>query len=52
MILISFFANLKVDLIFAPLHQYEANIVSEWSKKHKARIVYPVSLSSELLIGN
>ena len=46
------FANLKVDLIFAPLHQYEANIVSEWSKKHKARIVYPVSLSSELLIGN
>ena len=46
------FANLKVDLIFAPMHQYEANIVSEWSKKHKVRIVYPVSLSSELLIGN
>ena len=46
------FANLKVDLIFAPLHQYEANIVSEWSKLHKVRIVYPVSLSSELLIGN
>ena len=46
------FANKKVDLIFAPLHQYEADIASEWSKLHKVRIVYPVSLSSELLIGN
>ena len=46
------FANKKVDLIFAPFDKYEADIVSEWSKQNKVRVVYPILSFPELLIGN
>ena len=46
------FADKKVDLIFAPFDKYEADIVSEWSKQNKVRVVYPILRFPELLIGN
>jgi ABC-type branched-subunit amino acid transport system substrate-binding protein len=42
----------KMDLIFAPFQLKEAEIVANWSKLNKVRVVFPVSVPSAFLIGN
>ncbi len=41
----------NVDLVFAPFHEKEANIVFEWSKNNNIPIVYSVSLPKEMTTG-
>ena len=43
---------LSIDLIIAPLHQKEAEIVALWAKKKNIRMVYSVSFSSNSLFEN
>ena len=40
---------LSMDLIFAPLHQKEAEVVALWAKKNNVRIIYSVSFPSKSL---
>ncbi len=42
----------KIDLVFAPFHEIEANIVFEWSKNKNIPIVYSVSLPKKVNIGH
>jgi LysM repeat protein len=42
----------KMDLIFAPFQQKEAEKVANWSKANKIRIVFPVSVPTSFLDGN
>ena len=43
---------LSIDLIIAPLHQKEAEIVALWAKKKNVRMIYSVSFSSNSLFEN
>ena len=43
---------LAIDLIIAPLHQKEAEIVALWAKKNNVRMIYSVSFSSNSLFEN
>ena len=43
---------LSIDLIIAPLHQKEAEIVALWAKKNNVRMIYSVSFSSNSLFEN
>ena len=43
---------LSIDLIIAPLHQKEAEIVALWAKKKNIRMIYSVSFSSNSLFEN
>jgi LysM repeat protein len=42
----------KMDLIFAPFQQKEAEKVSAWSKANKVRVIFPVSVPSTFLETN
>lgn len=42
----------KIDLVFAPFHEKEANIVFEWSKNNNIPIVYSVSLPKKVTTGH
>ena len=43
---------LSIDLIIAPLHQKEAEIVALWAKNKNVRMIYSVSFSSNSLFEN
>ena len=43
---------LSIDLIIAPLHQKEAEIVALWAKKKNIRMIYSVTFSSNSLFEN
>lgn len=43
---------LSIDLIIAPLHQKEAEIVALWAKKKNIKMIYSVSFSSNSLFEN
>ena len=43
---------LSMDIIIAPLHQKEAEIVAKWALKNNVRMIYAVTFSSNTLLEN